>query len=138
MLPDMSAHSTKQKQMLSADRDLEILRLAKLGWPSRRIAEQVECSHDTAARIVRKWLAEINEDHREEAEHYRARQIERVSATIAKLQARIEADPEDAAAYGALAKFEALLAKVTGVDLPAKVEAETNGDGTLKVTFTMG
>jgi hypothetical protein len=134
----MSAHSTKQKQMLSADRDLEILRLAKLGYPTRRIAEQLGCGHDTAARVIRKWLAEINEDHREEAEHYRARQIERVSATIAKLQARIEADPDDAAAYGALAKFETILAKVTGVDLPAKVEAETNGDGTLKVTFTMG
>jgi hypothetical protein len=138
MLPFMSAHTTKQKQMLSAERDLEILRLAKLGWPSRRIAEQVGCSGDTARRIVKVWLAEINEDHREEAEHYRARQIERVSATIAKLQARIEADPDDAAAYGALAKFETILAKVTGVDLPAKVEAETNGDGTLKVTFTMG
>ncbi len=114
----------------------ELLRLARHGLPSRRIGEQVGCSHETARNVINAWLKELAEDNRAEAEHYRDRQIERLSACIADLQRKLEADPDNEKLYGPLAKFEALLAKVTGTEAPVKVEADVKSE--IVVNFTMG
>lgn len=139
MLADMTIHtrhSTKTEQLNAEERNREILRLARHGLPSRRIGEQVGCSHETARNVINAWLKELAEDNRAEAEHYRDRQIERLSASIAEIQRKLEADPDNEKLYGPLAKFEALLAKVTGTEAPVKVEADVKSE--IVVNFTMG
>jgi hypothetical protein len=129
-------HSSKTDQLLAEERDRDILAHARRGLPTRRIAEEVGCSKETARRVINAWLKELAEDNRAEAEHYRDRQIERLSACIADLQRKLEADPDNEKLYGPLAKFEALLAKVTGTEAPVKVEADVKSE--IVVNFTMG
>lgn len=129
-------HSTNTSLILNEERDKQILALARRGLPTRRIGEEVGCSHETCRKVINAWLKELAEDNRAEAEHYRDRQVERVSAVIADLQKKIELDPENDKFYSSLAKFESLLAKLTGTEAPLKVEAEVTAE--VVVNFTMG
>jgi IS30 family transposase len=130
-------HTTIGEQLEDAERDQQIIALARAGLPTRRIAERVGCHHATAARVVKRLLDETVADQKEEAHAYRARQVERLTDRIARIHESLEGDPDNKDLLKALATFEALLARITGADRPDVVTATTEGTA-VAFTFTFG
>lgn len=86
----MGESQISAKRAKAREREARALELRKRGWTVDEIARELGVSHPAVSRILRRAMARLDEEIRENAREYIALQIARLEALYSRLQDRVD------------------------------------------------
>ncbi len=112
---------TAQRRIEAKERALKALELRKRGMNYTQIGEKLGCARSTACRYVLSELENLADKSREEAEHVRALELQRLDDLYTKAWDLVDAGGSETAIDRCLRIMERR-SKLLGLDAAEKVE----------------
>lgn len=129
-----AGNSTSTNKLLASERRQRALELRRRGYSYPMIAADIGCSLSTAHTHVKTALQEIVEKTREDAEHVRTVELERLDQMLRGVWDKAsDGDPQ---AVDRVLKVMERRAKLLGLDVPTSLDLR-NPDGSLTPPTTI-